>query len=1716
MNSKHCTRFRPVALLLCLAMASAASGFAAATITTDKNKYSLGEPMVITGTGFAANLPITVSVLKPDKTIELLPAVSGATGAFQVTYSQASVPGRYKITATDGTSTATAASTEADVFSVDFRQCSNNNNTLGACNWINSILQQQNSVYYEGMSTLQRLIFDQIVPTGNNVHTLKFHVDATKAGHHAFDFITSWEAAIAATNQLQPPPAPALFPDLTRTTAGNLNACGDSIDAKVKQLCLDLRLGTNPHVAEALMPSAIGTPSIGGNVSVAVMAYMGLYGSNGMRLYANLPISNVSLAFNNYDAPGQDQQGFYTLTWTSASTSLLVEFGAHIAVGESNVSGLGYGKGLGASFISGGPYHVSLDLLDGGSIGNQDNQLKGSDILIPAVPPTVVTTLHNQAHATIPNFSSVAVGTIVHDTVTVTSPSSLNPIPAGSTATFHRFTTFDCTGSSVDQTVSVPGGSVTATVESASFTPLVGSYSFNANFLSGNTSVVTNGVSTCEPFRVVDASIAISPLTATNPVNQAHTITATVTQNDGTGSTPAPNGTLVTFSLLNNTAGATFVSGVNTCTTSSGICTVQINTSTAGGVDIRATTTFSVGGASLTRTTGDGLSGDSANAHKDYVNAKIAVTPLTAVNAIGQPHTITATVQQDDGIAAPGGDNVTGFGSAPTGTLVTFSLLNNVANATFVGGVNTCTTTAGGTCSVKINSTAPGGVDIHATTTFSVGGVSLTRATGTGGLNGADAHKSYVGGSITINPTGTNEVGHQHIFTIVVTQDANGNTLATTANISATVNPAPGSSSTTCGASVAFNGNTATCTLTINNPVPGVFTAHATASFTISGATVTRSTDGTAPNSGDATKTYVDARIAVSPLTATNAVGQPHIITATVSQDPGTGFVAAPNGTLVTFSLLNNAAGATFVGGVNTCTTTAGSCFVQINSTATGGVDIHATTTFSVGGVSLTRATGTGGLNGADAHKSYVGGSITINPSATNEVGQQHIFTIVVTQDANGNTLATTANISATVNPAPGSSSTTCGAAVAFTGNTATCTLTINNPAPGAFTAHATASFTISGATVTRSTNGTAPNSGDAIKTYVNAKIAVSPLTADNPVNQTHTITATVQQDDGIAAPSGDNVNGFGAAPNGTLVTFSLLNNTAGANFVGGVNTCTTTGGTCSVQINSSTPGGVDIHATTTFSVGNVSMTRATGTGGVNGTDAHKNYVTGTISITPTGTNPVGQPHVFTITAAQTPGAAAPATTANITYSILPAGFTLVGSTCGAAVPFSGNTVTCTVTINSAAPGVFTANATAVFTVGGATLTRTTNALGGNSGPAVKTYVAAVLRIKKVTAPGGDSTLFTFTPTGWNGGSTFQLKDGQTRDSGYLPPATYLAEETVPNTFVLTNRACVLTGTNTAPTFTLTTAGVSVLLLAGEDVTCTFTNSKLPTLIVKKTILGNSATFNFTIGGNPANPPNQNIALTPNANSNTQSDSQIIQPGTYLINEVNIPSGWLLTDKVCTSSQSNPPSSFVFTPSATGGTFTAGYGDNILCSFVDNQQGGGATRTQGFWATHTVLTNAIWNGTALPPGTGAITPSPVIGSVDAQLCTLNPITAIGTTPPNPFANQVMGGFWANISNRTTNPRNRNDLDQTRMQFLQQYLAAVLNVHAFGTPIPGTTLAAARTAYCATDAGAIKTQMSLLAAYNTSGDTGTFTPGASATPQDSRSQANIPFWDITLR
>jgi hypothetical protein len=124
----------------------------------------------------------------------------------------------------------------------------------------------------------------------------------------------------------------------------------------------------------------------------------------------------------------------------------------------------------------------------------------------------------------------------------------------------------------------------------------------------------------------------------------------------------------------------------------------------------------------------NGLSGNSGDAVKRYVDARVTIAP-DATNPVGAPHTFTVTVQQDDGLsAAQGGDGVTGF-TATAGATVTLTLTNiGGAVATPAGPFNGVTN-ASGQFSVTFTSATAGQVIGNATTSLIVGGLNLTRDT---------------------------------------------------------------------------------------------------------------------------------------------------------------------------------------------------------------------------------------------------------------------------------------------------------------------------------------------------------------------------------------------------------------------------------------------------------------------------------------------------------------------------------------------------------------------------------------------------------------------------------------------------------------------------------------------------------------------------------------------------------------------------------------------------------------------------------------------------------------------------------------------------------------------------------------------------------------------------------------------------------------------------
>ncbi|HEY5250787.1 MAG TPA: Ig-like domain repeat protein, partial [Acidimicrobiales bacterium] len=128
--------------------------------------------------------------------------------------------------------------------------------------------------------------------------------------------------------------------------------------------------------------------------------------------------------------------------------------------------------------------------------------------------------------------------------------------------------------------------------------------------------------------------------------------------------------------------------------------------------------------------------------------------------------------------------------------------------------------------------------------------------------------------------------------------------------------------------------------------------------------------------------TVVDANISIAPLTATNPVGATHTFTITVNQNKGAGFVAAPDGTKPTLSLVNTSgAGATITGGTcGSAGTVSGTCTITISSPTTGVTMATASVTLTVGGISLTRTTNGPDTSGdsAPATKNWVAATSSV------------------------------------------------------------------------------------------------------------------------------------------------------------------------------------------------------------------------------------------------------------------------------------------------------------------------------------------------------------------------------------------------------------------------------------------------------------------------------------------------------------------------------------------------------------------------------------------------------------------------------------------------------------------------------------------------------------------------------------------------------------------
>jgi uncharacterized repeat protein (TIGR01451 family) len=178
----------------------------------------------------------------------------------------------------------------------------------------------------------------------------------------------------------------------------------------------------------------------------------------------------------------------------------------------------------------------------------------------------------------------------------------------------------------------------------------------------------------------------------------------------------------------------------------------------------------------------------------------------------------------------------------------------------------------------------------------------------------------------------------------------------------------------TCGPT-GPTGQDGKCTVIVSSKDAGQSTVNALGTVSVGSANIAVATNGYGAHDISNVKTWVDAYITVGPPEADNPVGTNHVYTARVFVNAGTGagYVAAPDGTAVTFTLLTGSVGSFKAG--KSCVTSGGTCTITTTSAKAGNDTMQASTTVTVGGVALTRTTGQAApahANGGNAIKHWI------------------------------------------------------------------------------------------------------------------------------------------------------------------------------------------------------------------------------------------------------------------------------------------------------------------------------------------------------------------------------------------------------------------------------------------------------------------------------------------------------------------------------------------------------------------------------------------------------------------------------------------------------------------------------------------------------------------------------------------------------------------------
>ena len=202
--------------------------------------------------------------------------------------------------------------------------------------------------------------------------------------------------------------------------------------------------------------------------------------------------------------------------------------------------------------------------------------------------------------------------------------------------------------------------------------------------------------------------------------------------------------------------------------------------------------------------------------------------------------------------------------------------------------------------------------------------------------------------------------------------------------------------------------------------------------------------------------------------------------------------------------------------------------------------------------------------------------------------------------------------------------------------------------------------------------------------------------------------------------------------------------------------------------------------------------------------------------------------------------------------------------------------------------------------------------------------------------------------------AAFQLAGGDTETVVKVQPGTYSLAETDPTAkgYDLTGLTCMESGavSNVATTTSLVTRTATLRVDSGEEVTCTYTNTRRGQLIVEKQTLpdGDLTSFGFTTGTDP-------FSLT-----DGQTKTIDVAPGTYGVAE-DAKRGWSLSNLTCDDADSTVDRA------AHSATVRIAAGEIVRCTFTNTKDGRLIVEKQtlpdGDAASFGFTTTAAGNGT---------------------------------------------------------------------------------------------------------------------------------------------------------